>query len=222
MRVLIVDDHQSFRESFRLALELEADITVVGDAATGRDACHLAEKHRPDLIILDLTLPDTDGVSLIRELRRRGSSAPVMILTMHHTPLFMRDALEAGAQGYALKEQPLAEVITAMRRVASGERYLPSSAGALPEPARKGASFGALENLSRREREIFSLVVQGRASTEIAKLLSISLKTVETHRSHINRKLGVHSGAELVRLAAVSGLLGVSPTNGHAATGEGT
>jgi two-component system, NarL family, response regulator NreC len=209
MKVILVDDHQAFRESLRVALSQHPDIEVLGDASTGREACALMERLHPDLAVLDLTLPDTDGISLVRELRRRGFATPVMILTMHHTPLFVRDALEAGAQGYALKEQPLVEVIEAMHAVAKGARYLPPSVGALPEGAgRKGEGLGGLDTLSKREREIFSLVVQGRASTEIAKLLSISLKTVETHRSHINRKLGVHSGAELVRLAAVTGLLG--------------
>jgi DNA-binding NarL/FixJ family response regulator len=221
MRIILVDDHQSFRESLRLALSQHDDITVLADAATGREACALVEKHQPDLAVLDLTLPDTDGISLVRELRRRGFSTPVLILTMHQTPLFVRDALEAGAHGYALKEQPLSEVIEAMRAVSNGVRYLPPSVGALPDgPGRKGASFGGLESLSRREREIFALVVQGRASTEIARLLSISLKTVETHRSHINRKLGVHSGAELVRLAAVAGLLGVSPNGSTTSPGS--
>src|SRR4051794_38231096 len=212
MRVILVDDHRSFRESLRVALTQQPDITVVADAGSGREAVSLVEQHRPDLLVLDLTLQDTDGISMVRELRRRGLAIPVLLLTMHQTPLFVRDALEAGASGYALKEQPLAEVIEAMRTVSGGGRYLPTSMGAIPTPTgRKGApGQGGLESLSRREREIFSLVVQGRASTEIARSLNISLKTVETHRSHINRKLGVHSGADLVRLAAVTGLLGVT------------
>jgi two-component system response regulator NreC len=211
MKIVLVDDHQTFRDSFRIALWHEAQISVVGEAGSAREVYGLVEAEKPDLVVADLMLNDTDGVSVARELARRGTTAKVMILTMHPNALFVRDAFEAGAMAYALKEQPLREIIEAMKLAAAGERYLAPQLGAIPllrgkgtlvEPAEPG-----IDQLSRREREIFGRIIQGLSSRDIATSLCISLKTVETHRSHINRKLGVHSPAELIRLAALKGLL---------------
>lgn len=216
MRVVLVDDHQAFRESFKIALWHQASISVVGEAAGARQVYPLVEAEKPDLVVADLMLKDTDGVSVARELNRRGVSARIMILTMHGNAMFVRDAFEAGVVAYAIKEQPLAEIIEAMRMAAAGERYLSPHLGPIPLPRARGAAAAALaesgdlaglEQLSRREREIFGRIIQGLSSRDIAQSLCISLKTVETHRSHINRKLGVHSPAELIRLAALKGLL---------------
>jgi DNA-binding NarL/FixJ family response regulator len=212
MRVILLDDHQAFRESFRIALWHQASIAVVGEAGAARQVYSTIEGEKPDLVVTDLMLRDTDGVSVARELARRGVVSRTMILTMHANALFVRDAFEAGVQGYTLKEQPLAEIIEAMKMSAAGERYLSPRLGAIPVPrvrgsiAERGHNSG-LDQLSRREREIFGRIIQGLSSREIAQSLCISLKTVETHRSHINRKLGVHSPAELIRLAALKGLL---------------
>jgi two-component system, NarL family, response regulator NreC len=210
MRIIVVDDHRSFRDTLRIALAQQADIAVVADASSGREALQLMEAHHADVVVVDVTLPDTDGASLTRELRRLGHKMPVLILTMHHAPVFARDAFAAGAQGYAMKSQPLTELIGAIRTVAAGERYVSPALGHVPTPAHGRPAESGFDSLSRREREVFALVIQGRASAEIGKLLSISLKTVETHRAHINRKLGTHSSAELMRIAAASGLLGGS------------
>jgi DNA-binding NarL/FixJ family response regulator len=128
---------------------------------------------------------------------------------VHENTIFVRDALDAGAQGYALKEQPLAEVVEAMRVVERGGRYLAPSLGPLPINAKHARKSGGAEpdRLSRREREIFDLIIEGRSSRDIATALTISLKTVETHRAHINKKLGVRSPAELIRVAALRGLV---------------
>jgi two-component system, NarL family, nitrate/nitrite response regulator NarL len=212
MRVILVDDHRTFRESFRIALWHEAAIEVVGEAGMAREVYALAESEKPDLIVADLMLQDTDGVSLARELNRRGVTSRIMLLTMHTNALFVRDAFAEGVLGYALKEQPLADIIAAMKVVATGERYLAPVLGAVPLPrvrnlSAEQAPSAGLDQLSRREREIFGRIIQGLSSRDIAESLCISLKTVETHRSHINRKLGVHSPAELIRLAALKGLL---------------
>jgi two-component system nitrate/nitrite response regulator NarL len=212
MRVILVDDHRTFRESFKIAVWHEASIEVVGEASSARELFSLLDSEKPDLVVTDLMLGDTDGVSLVSELSRRGLSARVMILTMHSNALFVRDAFEAGVQGYALKEQPLAEIIEAMKATVKGDRYLSPMLGAIPLPRVRNVSAdrppsAGLDQLSRREREIFGRIIHGLSSREIAETLSISLKTVETHRSHINRKLGVHSPAELIRLAALKGLL---------------
>jgi two-component system response regulator NreC len=223
MRVTLLDDHQTFRESLRIALWHEASIKVVGESESARKVVSILETERPDLLVADLMLEDTDGISMARDLGRRGIATPVMILTAHSNALFVRDAFDAGVQGYALKEQPLTEIVEAMRKSAAGERYLSPRLGSLPAPrprAPQSSSGGGAEGLpagidqlSRREREIFCLIIQGTSSRDIAQSLCISLKTVETHRSHINRKLGVHSPAELIRLAALKGLLLSGPTN---------
>jgi DNA-binding NarL/FixJ family response regulator len=212
MRVILVDDHQAFRDSFKIALWHEASISVVGEASSARDVYPLVEQHKPDLLVADLMLKDTDGVSVARELARRGLPVRTMILTVHANALFVRDAFEAGVQGYALKEQPLSEIIAAMKMAVGGDRYLSPRLGPIPIPRARAtsserAAYAGLDQLSRREREIFGRIIQGLSSREIASSLCISLKTVETHRSHINRKLGVHSPAELIRLAALKGLL---------------
>jgi two-component system, NarL family, response regulator NreC len=217
MRVVLLDDHQTFRESLKIALWHEASIKVVGESASARQVVSIVEAERPDLLVADLMLEDTDGISMVRDLRRRGVTTPVMILTAHSNALFVRDAFESGVQGYALKEQPLAEIVDAMRKAVAGERYLSPRLGTVPTPRTRAPQDGrdpaaGLDQLSRREREIFCLIIQGTSSRDIAESLCISLKTVETHRSHINRKLGVHSPAELIRLAALKGLLVAGPT----------
>jgi DNA-binding NarL/FixJ family response regulator len=225
MRVVLLDDHVTFRESLRIALWHEASIKVVGETQSARDLVAILEAEHPDLLVADLMLEDTDGISMARDLRRRGITTPIMILTAHSNALFVRDAFEAGVQGYALKEQPLAEIVEAMRKTANGERYLAERLGAPPAPRIRAPQDGrdpaaGIDQLSRREREIFCLIIQGTSSRDIAQSLCISLKTVETHRSHINRKLGVHSPAELIRLAALKGLLlsGPTTTNGEHAS----
>jgi two-component system response regulator NreC len=222
MRVALLDDHQTFRESLRIALWHEASIKVVGESESARRVVAILENEHPDLLVADLMLEDTDGISMARDLSRRGVTTPIMILTAHSNALFVRDAFDAGVQGYALKEQPLSEIVEAMRKAAGGERYLSPRLGALPPPRVRPPQNGGnaieqaagIDQLSRREREIFCLIIQGTSSRDIAQSLCISLKTVETHRSHINRKLGVHSPAELIRLAALKGLLLGGPSGG--------
>lgn len=223
MRVVLLDDHLSFRESLRIALWHQGSIKVVGETQSARELVTILETERPDLLVADLMLEDTDGISVARDIRRRGDTTPILILTAHSNTLFVRDAFEAGVQGYALKEQPLAEIIEAMQKTVNGERYLAARLGSPPVPRRRAPQDRDLavgiDQLSRREREIFCLIIQGTSSRDIAQSLCISLKTVETHRFHINRKLGVHSPAELIRLAALKGWLPSGPTtNGERAT----
>jgi DNA-binding NarL/FixJ family response regulator len=215
MNIILLDDHRTFRDSFRIAVWQEAAIGVIGEAATAREGIPMVEAQRPDLLVADLMLSDTDGISLVRELRRRGDHTKVMLLTAHANGLFVRDAFDAGVTGYALKEQSLGEIVEAMKKSAAGERYVAPQLGPLQATVRQGGNgdHAGLDQLSRREREIFGRIIQGLSSRDIAQTLCISLKTVETHRSHINRKLGVHSPAELIRLAALKGLLATTPTS---------
>lgn len=207
MRIIIVDDHKSFRESLKVALTQEPDIEVVGDVGEARQAYGLVSTLRPDIILMDLMLKDTDGISAVREMNRQHLSGRVIILTMQSSEFFVRDALAAGADGYVLKEQGLSEIIEALRTVARGERYLSPQLQGIATNGRKAGAPAGLDQLSAREREIFSRILQGWSNQQIASTLCISIKTVETHRTHINRKLGVHSPAELIRLAALQGIV---------------
>jgi DNA-binding NarL/FixJ family response regulator len=210
MRIMLVEDHAVVRTALReLFTTREPSFEVVGEAATAQEAWRIAEQQRPDITIMDLFLRGESGVSATRELCRRQRGARVLILTAVDNPAFVREAFAAGARGYALKEETAEEIIAAVRVVAGGARYLPSrfdpellgDGKATPQPD------GLFGQLSAREREIFDLVVAGHGNQRIAAELFISVKTVETHRARINRKLGVHSGVELVRFAALHGRL---------------
>jgi two-component system, NarL family, response regulator NreC len=210
MRVMLVEDHAVFRTALReLFATREPSFEVVAEAATAQDAWRGAEQHRPDITIMDLFLRGESGISATRELCRRNRSTRVLILTAVDNPCFVREAFAAGARGYALKEQTADEIVAAVRVVADGLRYLPPRfdpelLGSVKQAAQQDGLFG---QLSAREREIFDLVVAGHGNQRIASELFISIKTVETHRARINRKLGVHSGVELVRFAALHGRL---------------
>jgi len=212
--VLLVDDHHLFREGLALLLGSQAQIELAGGAATAREACALVEKLEPDVVILDMTLPDSDGIATTREILRRRPQTHVLMLTMHATEFFVRKALEAGALGYALKTQSATELVQAIEAVGAGNVYLAPEipTGSDPVAPRQGAngatgSSNPLDDLSPREREVFDLVMRGLSNHQVARNLCISVKTVETHRTHINRKLGVHSTGQLIRLAALQGLV---------------
>jgi DNA-binding NarL/FixJ family response regulator len=204
--VVLVEDHLAYRQSFRLALSSLSPFEVVGEASGSRDACPIIEEFEPDLAVIDFLLPDTNGISLARELRRRKLKTKILILGRMAHPLFIKDALRAGVGGFALKHEPLEEVMEAMKRVVAGERYLsPQLQNELT--AALSSNVPGLAQLSAREREILFLLIEGLSSKEIAKSLFLSSKTVDAHRLHINRKLGVRSPAALARLVADQGLI---------------
>ena len=211
MRVMLVEDHAVFRTALReLFAKKEPTFEVVAEAATAQDAWRSAEEHRPDMTIMDLFLRGQSGLSATRELCRRQRGAKILILTAVDNACFVRESFAAGARGFALKEQTAEEIMGAMRVVAGGMRYLtPRFDPQLIEEGKveSESEDGLFGRLSAREREIFDLVVAGHGNQQIANELFISIKTVETHRARINRKLGVHSGVELVRFAALHGRL---------------
>jgi RNA polymerase sigma factor (sigma-70 family) len=208
---MLVDDHQLFREGLVALLALDKGLTIVGQAATSRQAAALADEVTPDVVVLDLTLPDGDGIATTRELLRRRPRTRILILTMHTTQFFVRKALAAGAAGYALKSQPAEEILEAVRVVARGDTYVSPQIAPPPSDETTGRraqdGLSALDELSPREREVFDLVMRGLSNQSIGENLCISIKTVETHRSHINKKLDVHSTGQLIRLAALQGLV---------------
>jgi DNA-binding NarL/FixJ family response regulator len=197
-RIALVDAHPLFRAGLRAVLDEAGDLEVVAELTSARAALLLAAEQEIDLFIVELELPDRDGVALIGELHPQRC----LVLSMHGDADHTARALAAGARGYAIKSDPAASVIEAIRAVASGRIWLSPSLAAHQRVEERGG----LSALSRREREIFDLVVRGRSGPEIARTLFISPKTVESHRYKINRKLGVRSVAQLIRFAALAGI----------------
>jgi len=188
---------------------LERAIEVVGDVPTAQDAIELASRATPDLVVVDVRLPDQPGALLARELRRVQPRCKILALSMVETPYCIAEMFRAGAAGYAIKSQPTEEIVEAIRTILRGGRYLaPRLPRAHIEAMTSGEAAGPVDMLSAREREVFDLLIRGRNSERVAMALSIAPRTVETHRQNIMTKLGVHSIVELLRLAAHHGLLG--------------
>jgi DNA-binding NarL/FixJ family response regulator len=204
VRIALLDDHLLFREGLRAVIQTDPALDVVGEAADARSAYAIVESAKPDVVVADITLPGINGIAFTRELVRRGDGTRVLVLTMHARADMAGEALDAGARGYALKDELPDTILGAIRLVSRGERYVsPRVRGALD---RVGGS-GPLGELSTREREVFDLAVNGFSNEKIGRTLCISIKTVQTHRAKINQKLGVHSTGELVRFAALRGLI---------------
>ena len=205
--VLIVDDHALFRAGLRCRLELEQDITPVGEAATAAQAVSKARALQPDLVLLDLLLPGTSGHEAIPELAKVSPRSRVLVVSSQAAPSSVRQALSAGAAGYVPKRASAEDLVAAIRHVAAGEGYVDPDLGAkLVVPDR----LAALEPLSERERDILQLLALGYTNQEIGRKRFISVRTVDTHRGHIMRKLGLETRAELVLFALANGLLGPS------------
>jgi len=208
IRVLIVDDHAVVRSGLRLLLAQEPDLEPVGEAGTGREAVFEARTLKPDVILLDLVMPDQGGLDVLPALRHEHPEAKVLVLSMQDDPRYVREAFAAGASGYVLKEAADAEVVAAVREVAGGGRYVNPELGARLIAAEAETERLAEENpLSEREQEVLRLLALGHTNQEIAKQLYISVRTAETHRAHIMQKLRLQSRAELVRYALDHGLL---------------
>jgi two-component system response regulator NreC len=208
LSVALIDDHLVFREAFRTLLTSQS-FAVVAEAKEGKEVLPLFETAKPDVVVMDVTLPGTDGITATRQLLARYPDAKVMMLSAHAVPDYVSRAFTAGAIGYALKSQPASEVTEGIRAVSRGERYLAPELppALLNAPRGRRAAPGELDGLSSREREVFDLVVRGFSNASISSELTISVKTVETHRANINRKLSVHSSTQLLRFAALRGLV---------------
>ena len=209
MTVALIDDHPVYREGLRAVLASQNDMRVVAEAADAQEGYAAVEAARPDLVLIDVALPGPDGISAARELIRRDPARRLLMVSMRVEEHVVADAMAAGALGYAGKDQPVLELLHAVRTVAEGRTYLPPrfSQQQIEARLRRGRN-GPLGILSAREREVFDLLVQGLTNEEVSGQLGISRRTVETHRGRILRKLRVHSAVELIRLAAKHGLLG--------------
>ena len=211
-RVLLCDDHAVLRAGLRALLATERGIEVVGEAENGTAAIAQAHALRPDVALLDITMPELDGLAATRRIRRETPDVKVLILTMHDDPAYLFQALEAGASGYVLKRAAEDDLIEAIRIVAVDDAFLaPRAAQQLVADYLARRERGDLpppvEKLTPREEEVLRLLARGHTNAEIAESLVISVKTVETHRAHILDKLGLRKRAELVRYAETHGLL---------------
>src|SRR5689334_23394781 len=195
IRVAIVDDHQVFREALKLLIEAHKDLTVVAEVADAQTACDVLEREKPDVALIDLSLRGGSGITVVRDLHRRQLPVRALVLTASTASEQIGEAVLAGARGVALKSQGGVDLIAAIRAVHAGEEYFGPdiSRAMLSELKRSNRMPGPLAHLSPREREIFDLIVATRSNREIAEDLRISVKTVETHRASINRKLDVHA-----------------------------
>ena len=207
MRVLVVDDHVLFREVFIRALHTRAEVQVVGEAADVKTACERVASLRPEVVTLDVMLDGESGTAAVRELRKLHAGVRILMLTGYPHVDQMLQAFANGALGYIGKSELLADVVAAMRKVESGHEYVPRQFAEALREAREGhRRWTAFEGLSRREREVFQLAARGLTNQGIADALTISVKTVETHRTKIHRKLGTHTTGDLVRVAVRQGL----------------
>jgi two-component system, NarL family, response regulator NreC len=203
-----VDDHAVVRTGIRLLLAQEPDIDPVGEAGTAREAIFEARSLKPDVILMDVVMPDGNGLEAIPTLLHENPETKILVLSMQDDPRYVREAFDSGARGYVLKEAADVEVVTAVREVARGGRYVHPELGARLIAADAAAARKADEDpLSDREREVLRLLALGHTNQEIAQQLYISVRTAETHRAHIMQKLRLSSRAELVRYAIAQGLL---------------
>jgi DNA-binding NarL/FixJ family response regulator len=208
IRIVVVDDHAVVRSGLRFLLDAEDDMEVVGEAGTAQDAIFEVRAAAPDVVLLDVVLPGASGIEALPQVLHEAPDAKVLMLSMQDDPNYVREAFAAGASGYVLKEAVDAEVVAAIRDVAAGNHYVHPALGARMVAADAAAqAAAAADPLSDREREVLRMLALGHTNQEIAQQLYISVRTAETHRAHIMRKLQLSTRAELVRYAIEHGQL---------------
>jgi DNA-binding NarL/FixJ family response regulator len=212
IRILLADDHEVVRDGVRALLEKQADMEVIGEASDGREAARLAEELRPDVVVMDVGMPNLNGIDATRRILAAHPQIAVVMLSMHQDESYVLRSLKAGAKGYLLKESLRSDVLEAIRAVAQGRSFLTRKISRMmqedyiQEMEQRGLE-DSYELLTDREREVLQLAAEGKPNKEIAGALNISLTTVETHRTHILQKLGLHSVPELILYAVRKGII---------------
>lgn len=214
--ILLADDHPIVRKGLRDLLETEANLQVIGEAANGLEVVAMVERLKPDILVLDVVMPGLNGVEVTQQVLRRSPQTRVIIFSMHADESYVLRALRNGASGYVLKDSSPDELVRAVREVLAGRRYLgpPLSERAIETYVQQKAEMATLdryERLTTREREILHLTLEGYNNTQIAEQLSISPRTVATHRTNMMRKLGLKTRTDLIRFALQQGLISVEP-----------
>ena len=211
-KIIIAEDHTIVREGLRALLDSDPDLEVIGEVEDGREALRSAEALKPDLMLMDLSMPRMSGMDAIREIKKRCPNAKIIVLTVHKTEEYVLASLEAGADGYILKDATHAELIICIKHVLKGKRYLsPEVSGKIIDGYLDGKKIikeeTAWDKLTQREREILKLIAEGYKNKEIADYLCISVKTVEKHRANLMAKLDLHSASGLTAFAIGKGLV---------------
>jgi two-component system, NarL family, response regulator NreC len=217
IRVVLADDHAIVRAGLKAVLSAAKDITVIGEASNGREAIAVAERLRPDVVVMDLSMGEMDGMAATKELAAREGAPRVLVLTMHAEEEYLVPLLEAGAAGYLVKSAADRELVDAVRAVARGDLYVrPSAARVLARGIQKkdphAEDRARFEKLTDRERDVLRFIAEGYTAPEIGEKLNISPKTVDTYKQRINEKLGLAHRADYVKLALKLGLLSAGPT----------
>ncbi len=210
IRILIADDHAIVRTGLRALLNSEPSMELVGEATGGYEAIELAGRCSPDILVLDVSMPDLDGISVTRKIHSQYPGLRILILTVHEDEALLREAIKAGAAGYVLKRAAESELISAIHTIMAGRLYVDPSMVRilLSDAARPTPTLPeAVEPLTHREIEILRLIVQGYTNRQVGEELGISVRTVEGHRANLSEKLGLHSRVELVRYAREHGLI---------------
>jgi DNA-binding NarL/FixJ family response regulator len=212
IKVLLVDDHTIVRKGLRALLDAEPGIEVIGEAETGREALERAQELLPDIVLMDISMPDMNGAEATRQIRRWLPSVKVLVLSMHADEEFVFQLLRAGASGYLIKKAATEELILAIRTVSQGHSFLSPAISntvidAYVRQAGEMTTGNRYEALTDREREVLQLVAEGHTSREISQLLHITARTVETHRANLMAKLDIHTVAELTRYAIRRGII---------------
>lgn len=207
IKILLADDHSLVRHGFRMILSAQPDMEIAGEAGNGREAVELVQKLKPDVVVMDVTMPELNGIEATRRLIELSPRTRVLALSMHKDAVYVREILRAGARGYLLKDSADADLLAAVRAVAKGEGYLsPGVSDAVLSDYRRHVT-DPLDLLTTREREVLQLIAEGKTNKEIATSLTLSVYTVEAHRGRLMEKLNLHSTGELVRFAIRSGLI---------------
>ena len=206
VRVLLADDHALVREGIKATLEASG-LSVIGEASDGRDAVRLARELQPDVAVFDIGMPGLNGVDAARVALKESPRLKIVLLTVHTEDAYVAEAIRAGVGGYVLKKQATADLVRAIQEVSEGNTYLsPGVSRAVVDAVRSGSQLPA-DPLTNREREILQLIAEGKTTKQVASVLGISVKTVETHRSHIMDKLQIRDTAGLIRYALRRGLV---------------
>jgi len=205
--IVLADDHAVVRRGFHLILRSHDDLEVVGEASTGMEAVALAERLKPNIVVMDVSMPGLNGIEATRRIEEVSPSTRVVALSMHRDSVYVREMLRAGARAYLLKESAEADLLTAIRAVARGEGYItPAVSDAVLSDYRKHVT-NPIDLLTPRERQVLGLIAEGKTNKEVATSLNLSVYTVEAHRGKLMEKLNLHSTGELVRFAIRNGLV---------------